>query len=106
MEMLKNVEEEREEIRYIDVTSEYPNVNKYGSICVSFSSSFPGLRFFAAAAAAPDRQPLAVSFFVYLTYEISLLISNTYWKTMDDDEDVLLARGHGSRLCFIKLVKI
>ena len=24
---------------------------------------------------------------------------------MDDDEDVLLARGHGSRLCFIKLVK-
>ena len=31
MEMLKNVEEEREEIRYIDVTSEYPNVNKYGT---------------------------------------------------------------------------
>ena len=29
--MLKNVEEEREEIRYIDVTSEYPYVNKYGT---------------------------------------------------------------------------
>ena len=42
---------------------------------------------------------------VYLTYKISLLISNTYWETMDDDEDVLLARGHGSWLCFIKLVK-
>ena len=31
MEMLKNVEEEREEISYIDVTSEYPYVNKYGT---------------------------------------------------------------------------